>query len=402
MSQDHKTQVGQPMPWGRPSYTVDYAFGNGDSRGPIENKFDKDGRSLWQRPHATSDCDITVQSQARLIFIERYGSDETLTIKKEYTLNLTVFEVLDAVYGKMKERHTVSPYERDVIVTGLVDGKPVFLEIYINDSQNSPVPRRGGKVRLKGVTEYSFTVTADRDQVTALFEHLDEVFSTQHFSVLKWWYQSGHGPETRSLNLPPLKTKLLPEFYPDLSDPSQFIRDYLEADESVLMLAGPPGTGKTTLLRHLICDNKLSAHVIYDEKLMQSDNVFQNFLFDATADILIVEDADTILSSREDDGNKLMSRFLNVSDGLIKLPNKKVVFTTNINDFSRVDPALLRPGRCYGVVHTRALNLPEAQAAARVANLPVPVSKGEYTLAELFNQGRGGMSTIRRIGFTGR
>jgi len=112
---------------------------------------------------------------------------------------------------------------------------------------------------------------------------------------------------------------------------------------------------------------------------------------------MIIEDADTILSSREDDGNKLMSRFLNVSDGLIKLPNKKLVFTTNISDFTKVDPALLRPGRCFGVLHTRLLNLNEAQAAARVANLPIPTEKKEYSLAELFNQGQGGQ--VRRIGF---
>jgi ATP-dependent 26S proteasome regulatory subunit len=43
-----------------------------------------------------------------------------------------------------------------------------------------------------------------------------------------------------------------------------------------------------------------------------------------------------------------MSRFLNISDGLIKLPNKKLVFTTNVTNFENIDSALLRPGRCFG------------------------------------------------------
>jgi ATP-dependent 26S proteasome regulatory subunit len=92
-----------------------------------------------------------------------------------------------------------------------------------------------------------------------------------------------------------------------------------------------------------------------------------------------------------------MSRFLNVADGLIKLPNKKLVFTTNLTDFARVDSALLRPGRCFGVMKTRELNLVEAQAAAKAAKLPIPIEKREYTIAELFNQGQG--SKVRKIGF---
>jgi ATP-dependent 26S proteasome regulatory subunit len=114
-------------------------------------------------------------------------------------------------------------------------------------------------------------------------------------------------------------------------------------------------------------------------------------------DIMIIEDADTILMSREDNGNKLMSRFLNVADGLIKLPNKKLIFTTNISDFTKVDPALLRPGRCFGVMHTRLMNLVEAQAAAKAANMPIPMEKREYSLAEIFHQGR--TQTVRSIGF---
>jgi len=144
----------------------------------------------------------------------------------------------------------------------------------------------------------------------------------------------------------------------------------------------------------------MCAHVIYDEALMQNDSVFQSFLFDDASEVMIIEDADTILSAREQDGNKLMSRFLNVSDGLIKLPNKKLVFTTNINDFGKVDHALLRPGRCFGVMHTRALNLAEAQTAAKAAGLPIPVEKREYTIAELFNQGK--KSQVRTFGFGAR
>jgi len=230
---------------------------------------------------------------------------------------------------------------------------------------------------------------------------IGNMFAREKLAKIRWWYQSGDGrTQNHDFYLPKQETKLHAEFYPDMGDPYKFMDEYLSSTAAVLLLAGPPGTGKTTLLRHMISERSLLAHVVYDEQLMTKDTLFQNFLFDKESDIMIIEDADTILLDRERDGNKMMARFLSVSDGLIKLPNKKLVFTTNISDFSKVDQALLRPGRCHAMVHTRPLNLPEAQAAAKVAELPVPSQKGEYTLAELFNQGF--RPKARQIGFIAR
>jgi hypothetical protein len=252
-----------------------------------------------------------------------------------------------------------------------------------------------------GAIDITVDIYAEFETAASLKKTIAGMFDGERLAMIKWWY-IGENARTSSRNvyLQRPKTSLHPEYYPDLGDPYVFLQDYMESDAAVLLMAGPPGTGKTTMLRHLIAERKLTAHVIYDEKLMEQDSIFQSFLFDRHSDIMIIEDADTILSPRERDGNKMMSRFLSVSDGLIKLPNKKLVFTTNISDFTNVDPALLRPGRCHAQVHTRPLNLTEAQAAAKVANVPIPTQKGEYTLAELFNQGY--RPKTRQIGFGSR
>lgn len=296
----------------------------------------------------------------------------------------------------LTDARAVMPYgNTGTLISGDYEKYPVMM-FAKNESERS---HRRNNVRDDHVTEIDVEIFAKPDLLVKLVEQVKKLFVKESLAEVKWWFFGAHGTETTQIYLPPSTTTLHPEFYPDLGDPAKYLADFMAAPESVLLLAGPPGTGKTTLLRHLITDHKLTAHVIYDEKIMEKDSVFQNFLFSDDT-LMVIEDADTILNSRESENNKLMSRFLNVSDGLIKLPNKKLVFTTNIVDFSKVDQALIRPGRCFGVMHTRALNLAEAQAAAKVAGLPIPIEKRDYTIAEIFNQGKKA-AAIRRMGFTG-
>ena len=103
--------------------------------------------------------------------------------------------------------------------------------------------------------------------------------------------------------------------------------------------------------------------------------------------MLIVEDADVLLTDRERDRNSIMSKFLNVSDGIVKMDSKKMIFTTNITQLNSVDDALLRKGRCYAAVEFRRLTVREARAAGEAAGLGNIdySSKDDWSLAELFN-----------------
>jgi hypothetical protein len=367
--------------------------------------------NLWHRSSISME-DTDTHTVAALRFMDAHDG-EMLTTIKDLTIRSNILAIADEV-AKACDGKIATPHSYSIYVEGAVAGKPVLVHVERDrqsggsyDDDDEPIdptedrqPANGYLFRNR-VAKFNVTITGHRDSIASIFQHLDKVFGSEHFAKLKWWYVGTHGVTHSNIFLPPVTTKLFPEFYPDLEGgPAKFMRDYLNADESILLMAGPPGTGKTTLLRHMIVENKLSANVCYDEALMKSDQVFQSFLMGSDSDMMVIEDADTILSSRERDNNKLMSRFLNVSDGLIKLPNKKLVFTTNLTDFARVDPALLRPGRCFAVLHTRALDLKESQDASKVGGFPTPTEKKQYTLAELFNQGKTN-SGIRKIGFRG-
>jgi hypothetical protein len=350
--------------------------------------------TIWGREGAYMTDETTPNFIARQRFIAKCTGE---VVALEFDLILSGSELLNVADSVSNILN--SP------ITGIhdeccfIEGDSVLAEISKKHSSNVPVHLNSPKGK-KG-SSLTVVLLGNRNTTVWIKNSILSEFGNQRISTIRWWYKGEHGGrETHSVFLPPIKTRLLPEFYPSITDPRAFIDDYLASEQSILLVAGDPGTGKTTLLRHMICDNNLTADVVYDEAIMDSDQVFQDFLFQSDSQVMIIEDADTILMAREDSQNKLMSRFLNIGDGLIKLPSKKLVFTTNISDFGRVDPALMRPGRCFDIIRTRTLTRAETRKAAEAAGLPIPSPhKDHYTLAEIFATRP--VAEVRRIGFGG-
>jgi hypothetical protein len=240
-----------------------------------------------------------------------------------------------------------------------------------------------------------FELNGSPSEVMALVKKLDGQLKRAE-NLIEWVY-GAHGESTSvPLNYRPA----INAAYPWLEKPVlEFIDDYLDSKASVIILIGPPGTGKTTFIKNLIHRSGGDAKVTYDEKIMNSDSLFANFI-ESEERFLIMEDADAFLGARED-GNTMMHRFLNVSDGLISAEGKKLVFSTNLPNIHDIDTALLRPGRCYAIVEFRSMSRTEAQAVLDEIGADRDLPDGDsFTLAELFNvQPNGETQATRRVGF---
>ena len=150
-----------------------------------------------------------------------------------------------------------------------------------------------------------------------------------------------------------------------------------DTTSGILLLHGPPGTGKTSYIRHLLRDLAGVREPLFLTRALAQDvaspQVIPLILRMAEQDrspILVIEDAEHMLMSREASdpgGSDLVSLILNLSDGLLNdLCRCQVVATFN-TDLRNVDKALLRRGRLIAERKFDLLPVGEAKRLAAIA-----------------------------------
>lgn len=114
----------------------------------------------------------------------------------------------------------------------------------------------------------------------------------------------------------------------------------------LVMLHGLPGTGKSTYIKYLT--NKIKKKFIFFPSNMAEELTspsFVDFMINQKDSILVIEDAEKLIKSRDEFASNAISNLLNVTDGILGDIMKIKIIATHNTKRDKIDEALLRKGR---------------------------------------------------------
>jgi len=160
-----------------------------------------------------------------------------------------------------------------------------------------------------------------------------------------------------------------------------------EKSKGIVLLHGEPGTGKTSYIKYLtslIIDKEI---LIIPPSMAESlsDPLIIPFLMEHKNSILIIEDAEKVISDRTNGGiGTSVSNILNLTDGILgDCLSIQIVATFNMSR-EKIDNALLRKGRLIAEHKFQKLDVDETNKLLKYLNKDY-VATESMALSDIYN-----------------
>jgi SpoVK/Ycf46/Vps4 family AAA+-type ATPase len=160
--------------------------------------------------------------------------------------------------------------------------------------------------------------------------------------------------------------------------------------KGLYMFHGEPGTGKSSFVKHLtsvVNKEFIFVPTNFVEKVISDPDIF-SILIKKKKCVLILEDAEKILISRERQDNEYISTILNLSDGILSdMLEASIIITYNCDD-TKIDKALKRKGRTMVDYKFDKLSVEESKELAKSLEMDenkIESIKEPMSLSEIYN-----------------
>jgi ATP-dependent 26S proteasome regulatory subunit len=200
--------------------------------------------------------------------------------------------------------------------------------------------------------------------------------------------RAGAGYDTEQFTLPKQKIDIAMNYGKEFVPIHKRIVDSLNEPngKGLVLLHGDPGTGKTHYLKHLaskIKDKRVLFIPPYLADFITSPEMTP-FLIDNANSVLFIEDAERVITDRNENGSTGVSNILNITDGILSDILKIQIVATFNMDRKKIDPALLRKGRLIAEHKFEALSVEESNTMLKHLEID-HVATEPMTLTQIYN-----------------
>lgn len=218
-----------------------------------------------------------------------------------------------------------------------------------------------------------------------------KTYRSKEGATVKLIYRSGSSYSTSEFTLPKIKLDISENYNDDLPEIHEKILEFLKLKRNdghgrLVVLHGEPGTGKTSYLKWIIQKYRIDNIIFITPEILVSfaSTEFTSFLTRYRDSIFIVEDAEKVIVSRDDNIISPVSHILQLTDGFLgDAFNLRLIMSFN-KEIESVDSALLRKGRMRLQYRFDKLSIEKSQKKLNSLGVEKRINE-EMTLAEIYN-----------------